>query len=198
MPAKPEVVANESSDCRPERDYTAKLLALLEYSTNTGGTGALEDTLSVLLLSLMGEFIAPGAAVLLRSPDDGLEVRAGKGTSRRLLGRQVCCPWKSTDDGDDLDGLLGPSAEWAAATDAAVRGGAAAYAGGGGGVVRGGGGDGKAVKKGPRATSAGPTRPASGNAASHPNSKAAWDSSFSAPVSKATVGGCTSRITVDP
>jgi hypothetical protein len=105
---------------------------------------------------------------------------------------------RPTDDGDDLDGLLGPSAEWAAATDAAVRGGAAAYAGGGGGVVRGGGGDGKAVKKGPRATSAGPTRPASGNAASHPNSKAAWDSSFSAPVSKATVGGCTSRITVDP
>lgn len=69
------------------RDRAAKLLRLLEYSTQVGGSSDLEETLGLLLLSLMGEFATTGGTVLLLADGDQqspqLRVAATRGVGSR-------------------------------------------------------------------------------------------------------------------
>lgn len=93
----PSRVAESEVAARPERDYNAKLLGLIEHSTAACDAASLDATLSLLLLSLMGEFAATGAAIVARSSRDAELIRVGRGSLRRLRIRA-----DSADPAEDL------------------------------------------------------------------------------------------------
>ena len=64
------------------RDHARKLLGLLDFTAAASGPEALADTLSVILYSLMGEFAAPGAAILI-AEKGALVLTAAKGSLTR-------------------------------------------------------------------------------------------------------------------
>jgi len=72
-----------SAAARSDRDRVAKVIRLLAYSTSSNDPETLDETLSVLLLSLMGEFATLGSAVLI-AEGDKLHGRVAKGSARDL------------------------------------------------------------------------------------------------------------------